>query len=210
MSPPLPSLNSTGVQRRKVDSGSVKHLETLRAAAEATPPMLADSAVRAGHPQGTGCDLRTGSAVIVGRVLTIRVSSDAAVTEWLRLSRRSAAWKDAEILLFRHQVALLELRVTAPPKLRRRPPAVASNPRLRTAGPLVVRLSGPPPADLRGPGLRSPGAVLVRPDGVISAAGPFTDPDLRRRMEAALPLPATDSDRTSQHRTPELPRERRR
>ncbi|MGW3912868.1 hypothetical protein ACWEBX_15290 [Streptomyces sp. NPDC005070] len=79
--------------------------------------------------------------------------------------------------------------------------------------PLVVRLSGPPLADLRGPGLRSPDAVLVRTDGVISTAGPFTDPDPRRRREAAPPLPATDSDRTSQrlpsqHRTPELPRER--
>jgi hypothetical protein len=36
---------------------------------------------------------------------------------WLRLSRRSAAWKDAEILLLRHQIALLERRSTARPKL---------------------------------------------------------------------------------------------
>ncbi|MFE3328165.1 hypothetical protein [Streptomyces sp. NPDC059176] len=61
-------------------------------------------------------------------------------------------------------------------------------------GPFVVRLSGPPPADLRGPGLCSPGAVLVRPDGVISAAGPFTDPDPGRWVEAALSIPATGSD----------------
>ena len=38
------------------------------------------------------------------------------VPTWLRLSRRSSTWKDAEILLLRHQVALLE-RNTARPKL---------------------------------------------------------------------------------------------
>ena len=32
---------------------------------------------------------------------------------WLRLSRRSTAWKDAEILLLRHQITLLERRSTA-------------------------------------------------------------------------------------------------
>ena len=36
---------------------------------------------------------------------------------WLRLSRRPSVWKDAEILLLRHQVALLESRSTARPKL---------------------------------------------------------------------------------------------
>src|SRR6185503_12534000 len=36
---------------------------------------------------------------------------------WLRLSRRPSAWKDAEILLLRHQIALLERRSTARPKL---------------------------------------------------------------------------------------------
>jgi transposase len=39
------------------------------------------------------------------------------VPAWLRLSRQSTAWKDAEILLLRHQVALLERRSTARPKL---------------------------------------------------------------------------------------------
>jgi putative transposase len=39
------------------------------------------------------------------------------VPAWVGLSRRSAAWKDAEILLLRHQVALLERRSTARPKL---------------------------------------------------------------------------------------------
>ena len=36
---------------------------------------------------------------------------------WLRLSRRSSAWKDAEILVLRHQVALLDRSSTGRPKL---------------------------------------------------------------------------------------------
>jgi transposase len=44
-------------------------------------------------------------------LLAVRLSS------WLRLSRRPSAWKDAEILLLRHQVALLERRSAARPKL---------------------------------------------------------------------------------------------
>jgi transposase len=39
------------------------------------------------------------------------------VPAWLRLSRQSAAWKDAEILLLRHHVALLERRSVTRPKL---------------------------------------------------------------------------------------------
>jgi putative transposase len=44
-------------------------------------------------------------------LLAVRVPS------LVRLSRRSSAWKDAEILLLRHQVALLERRSTASPEL---------------------------------------------------------------------------------------------
>jgi transposase len=36
---------------------------------------------------------------------------------WLRLSRRPSAWKDAEILLLRHQITLLERRSTVRPRL---------------------------------------------------------------------------------------------
>ena len=39
------------------------------------------------------------------------------IPAWLRLSRRSHAWKDAEILLLRHQVTLLQRQVTARPKV---------------------------------------------------------------------------------------------
>jgi hypothetical protein len=44
-------------------------------------------------------------------ILVVRLSS------WLRLSRRGSAWKDVEILLLRHQVALLERHCAARPKL---------------------------------------------------------------------------------------------
>jgi hypothetical protein len=40
------------------------------------------------------------------------------VPVWVRLSRRSSAWKDAEILLLCHQVALLERRSAAVPLVR--------------------------------------------------------------------------------------------
>jgi putative transposase len=36
---------------------------------------------------------------------------------WLRLSRRSASWKEAEILLLRHQIAVLPRQSTARPRL---------------------------------------------------------------------------------------------
>ncbi len=39
------------------------------------------------------------------------------VTTWLRLSRRAEAWKTAEILILRHQLAVLQRRQTRRPKL---------------------------------------------------------------------------------------------
>jgi len=44
-------------------------------------------------------------------VLTPRAAS------WLRLSRRKEAWKTAEILTLRHQLALLQRRQPRRPKL---------------------------------------------------------------------------------------------
>jgi hypothetical protein len=38
------------------------------------------------------------------------------VPAWLRLPRRSSAWKDAEILLLRHQIALLEHGIDPAPR----------------------------------------------------------------------------------------------
>jgi putative transposase len=42
----------------------------------------------------------------------------AQIPAWLRLSRRPPAWKDAEILLLRHQLAILQRQTAARPKLR--------------------------------------------------------------------------------------------
>jgi putative transposase len=73
------------------------------------------------------------------------------VPAWLRLSRRSAAWKDAEILLLRHQVALLECRSPARPILTWADRALfaallAAIPRARHAG---LRLPVTPATILR-------------------------------------------------------------
>ena len=42
----------------------------------------------------------------------------AQIPAWLRLSRRPPTWKDAEILLLRHQLAILQRQTAARPKLR--------------------------------------------------------------------------------------------
>ena len=42
----------------------------------------------------------------------------AQIPAWLRLSRRPPTWKDAEILLLRHQLAVLRRQTAARPKLR--------------------------------------------------------------------------------------------
>ena len=39
------------------------------------------------------------------------------IPAWLRLSRRPSAWKDAEILLLRHQLAVLHRQTAARPRL---------------------------------------------------------------------------------------------
>ena len=39
------------------------------------------------------------------------------IPAWMRLSRRPAAWKDTEILLLRHQIALLQRQATSRPRL---------------------------------------------------------------------------------------------
>jgi hypothetical protein len=38
------------------------------------------------------------------------------VASWLRLSRREEAWKTAEILILRHQLAVLQRRAATPPE----------------------------------------------------------------------------------------------
>ena len=41
------------------------------------------------------------------------------IPAWLRLSRRPPTWKDAEILLLRHQLAVLQRQTAARPRLTR-------------------------------------------------------------------------------------------
>jgi putative transposase len=48
----------------------------------------------------------------------------ARVTTWLRLSRRDEAWKIDEILILRHQLAVLQRRQTHRPNLNRADRAV--------------------------------------------------------------------------------------
>jgi hypothetical protein len=40
-----------------------------------------------------------------------------SVFSWIRLARRQGAWKDAEILLLRHQLAVLQRQQAHRPKL---------------------------------------------------------------------------------------------
>jgi putative transposase len=43
--------------------------------------------------------------------------ADAQIPAWLRLSGRPPAWKDAEILALRHQLAVLQRQTGARPRL---------------------------------------------------------------------------------------------
>ena len=53
----------------------------------------------------------TGHVPAVGFLLITRVAS------WLRLSRREETWRIAEILILRHQLAVLQRRQPGRPKL---------------------------------------------------------------------------------------------
>ena len=55
--------------------------------------------------------------MITGHVPAVRLPPDHAMTSWLRLSRREEAWKIAEILILRHQLAVLQRRQPRRPNL---------------------------------------------------------------------------------------------
>jgi integrase-like protein/UTRA domain-containing protein len=55
------------------------------------------------------------------------------VATWLRLSRREEAWKNAEILILRHQLAVLQRRQPGPPKLNWADRALHPHPRTHLA-----------------------------------------------------------------------------
>jgi hypothetical protein len=62
------------------------------------------------------------------------------IAAWLRLSRREETWKTAEILLLRHQLAVLQRQQPAPPKAELGGPGSARDPLCR-ADPVQVRLA---------------------------------------------------------------------
>jgi hypothetical protein len=55
--------------------------------------------------------------MITGHVPVVRVLLITRLTGWLRLSQREEAWKTAEILILRHQLAVLQRRQPRRPKL---------------------------------------------------------------------------------------------
>ncbi len=55
--------------------------------------------------------------MITGHVPAVRLPPDHADDPWLRLSRREEAWKIAEILILRHQLAVLQRRQPRRPNL---------------------------------------------------------------------------------------------
>src|ERR1017187_2873572 len=87
---------------------------------------------------------------------------------WLRLSRRAETWKTAEILLLRHQLAVLQRRQPRRLKLNWADPAL-----------LAGLLGGIPTA--RRPSLR----LLVPPDTIVR-----WHRDIVRRRWAARSMPA--------------------
>jgi putative transposase len=95
------------------------------------------------------------------------------VAAWLRLSRREEAWKTAEILMLRHQVAVLQRRQPGRPKLTWADRAL-----------LAALLDVIPKARLRG--LR----LLVTPDTILR-----WHRDIVRRRWAASPSAAGPAGR---------------
>src|ERR1039457_467558 len=68
---------------------------------------------------------------------------------WLQLSRREETWKAAEILILRHQLAVLQRRQPRRPKLNWADRALPTvTPKARRHG---LRLAAPPATILRGP-----------------------------------------------------------
>ena len=64
---------------------------------------------------------------------------------WLRLSRREEAWKTAEILILRHQLAVLQSGPAAAPRCRRRSRTDSGRSRGQLSSAVVQRSSPGPP-----------------------------------------------------------------
>ena len=113
------------------------------------------------------------------------------VAAWLRLSRRGEAWRIAEILILRHQLAILQRRQPCRPKLNWADRAL-----------LAILLGVIPKA--RRHGLR----LLVTPDTILR-----WHRDIVRRRRAARPMrqdrPADDPPEHQDPGPPAGPREPR-
>ena len=68
-------------------------------------------------PDQQSCSLCLPAVMIAGHVPAIRLLLITCAASWLRLSRRDDAWKTAEILILRHQLAVLRRRQPHRPKL---------------------------------------------------------------------------------------------
>jgi hypothetical protein len=70
-----------------------------------------------GHQGVATCSKASGSPMIASRVPSLPVPSRRPYPAWLRTSGRPPAWRNAEILLLRHQLAVLQRQTAARPRL---------------------------------------------------------------------------------------------
>jgi len=63
------------------------------------------------------CSRCRPAVMIIGHVPTVHVLLTTRLAVWLRLARREETWKTAEILILRHQLAVLQRAAAAPPEL---------------------------------------------------------------------------------------------
>ena len=78
-------------------------------------PVRAENLVHGSDEQGRSS--ARPAVMITDHVPAVRLPPDHAGRPWLRLSRREEMWKTAEILILRHQLAVLQRRQPRRPKL---------------------------------------------------------------------------------------------
>ena len=77
--------------------------------------MRAENRIQGSDQQS--CSPGASPVMITVHVPAVRVLLITRLAAWLRLSRREEAWKTAEILILRHQLAVLQRRQPRRPKL---------------------------------------------------------------------------------------------
>jgi hypothetical protein len=88
---------------------------------------------------------------------------------WLRLSRRDEAWKTAEILILRHQLAVLRRRPPRRPKLTWEDRALLVTLAWGMPGRSEVTASAVPAAVASAPAVRNPAHVFNPPAAALLA-----------------------------------------